>query len=593
MIRLISLTLVVYSLALGQVQVGGDLSGSQSKPTVIKIQNVPVSKPTTEGSCPKFLSGAIVWSPSYCTSGTSSGTVAWTDITGRPTALSSFTNDLGFVTAAGTVAKANALTNAPGDCPAGQYFYGMSASGTPKCGTPAGTGGTGGVTDWANITNKPTSLSAFTNDPGFITASATVANATAAVTAQRLASTPNPCPTGKFVMGMTAAGVLDCGTPDLSGATVTSLPWTSITGRPTALSQFTNDAGFITTVPVPTWGQISGRPTKLSQFENDLLTGTVIWDNISNKPTALSQFTNDVPFVTSTLGTARAAYKLAADPDGCPQGQFATGINEYGVASCGTPNYEFQGTIPWGSITAKPPIEVFTDNPTGRDTWRLTSIKNSTVYGEDATFSIAGKATPRIAFVDTSVADPIGTGAIAQIGYDQSLARGLKITNRDGTLGDLRLRTLYADSVSTTGGTLVTEDAQSKTWNIKVAAVAGGVAGADQWTGTRTLSWTYGGDPNAALTQATYTAAWVNSTLTNARIDTVGCTSDSGTASIQIVEATGSFVIGAVTCTTSGASTAANASYQNVALNGKIGLNVLSGATAKSIAIWVKYTPTY
>ena len=51
-----------------------------------------------------------------------------------------------------------------------------------------------------------------------------------------------------------------------------SVAWTSVTGRPTALSQFTNDPGFITSASL-IWTAISGRPTALSQFTNDIGAG--------------------------------------------------------------------------------------------------------------------------------------------------------------------------------------------------------------------------------------------------------------------------------------------------------------------------------
>ena len=51
-----------------------------------------------------------------------------------------------------------------------------------------------------------------------------------------------------------------------------SVAWTSVTGRPTALSQFTNDQGFITAASL-IWTAISGRPTALSQFTNDIGVG--------------------------------------------------------------------------------------------------------------------------------------------------------------------------------------------------------------------------------------------------------------------------------------------------------------------------------
>ena len=51
-----------------------------------------------------------------------------------------------------------------------------------------------------------------------------------------------------------------------TAASASSVAWAGVTGRPTAVSAFTNDAGYLTSVA---WTQVSGRPTALSQFTND------------------------------------------------------------------------------------------------------------------------------------------------------------------------------------------------------------------------------------------------------------------------------------------------------------------------------------
>ena len=105
-----------------------------------------------------------------------------------------------------------------------------------------------------------------------------------------------------------------------------TLPWQSITGKPTALSQFINDLqptlisdtlriGGALFVKLPTtisWDSVTGHPTKLSQFNNDLqpsisgdtlwiggsryalLPSTIAWDSVTGHPTRLGQFTNDL-----------------------------------------------------------------------------------------------------------------------------------------------------------------------------------------------------------------------------------------------------------------------------------------------------------
>lgn len=51
-----------------------------------------------------------------------------------------------------------------------------------------------------------------------------------------------------------------------NAGTASSVAWTSVSGRPTALSQFTNDVPYLTSV---SYGQVTGAPTALSQFAND------------------------------------------------------------------------------------------------------------------------------------------------------------------------------------------------------------------------------------------------------------------------------------------------------------------------------------
>lgn len=41
----------------------------------------------------------------------------------------------------------------------------------------------------------------------------------------------------------------------------TSVPWSGVTGAPTKLSQFSNDAGYLTSVPAQTWASITGKPS--------------------------------------------------------------------------------------------------------------------------------------------------------------------------------------------------------------------------------------------------------------------------------------------------------------------------------------------
>lgn len=59
----------------------------------------------------------------------------------------------------------------------------------------------------------------------------------------------------------------------------TSVPWSGVTNAPTKLSQFNNDAGYLTSVPAQTWGSITGKPT----FATVATSGS--YNDLTNKPT--------------------------------------------------------------------------------------------------------------------------------------------------------------------------------------------------------------------------------------------------------------------------------------------------------------------
>ena len=59
----------------------------------------------------------------------------------------------------------------------------------------------------------------------------------------------------------------------------TSVPWSGVTNAPTKLSQFSNDAGYLTSVPAQTWASITGKPT----FATVATSGS--YNDLTNKPT--------------------------------------------------------------------------------------------------------------------------------------------------------------------------------------------------------------------------------------------------------------------------------------------------------------------
>ena len=66
------------------------------------------------------------------------------------------------------------------------------------------------------------------------------------------------------------------------------LTWSSISNRPTTLSQFTNDSGYITSSGSCSYATSAGRAN------------SVAWSNVSGRPTKVSQFTNDSGYITSS-----------------------------------------------------------------------------------------------------------------------------------------------------------------------------------------------------------------------------------------------------------------------------------------------------
>ena len=48
---------------------------------------------------------------------------------------------------------------------------------------------------------------------------------------------------------------------EFTAGSATSVPWSGVTNAPTKLSQFSNDAGYLTSVPAQTWASITGKPS--------------------------------------------------------------------------------------------------------------------------------------------------------------------------------------------------------------------------------------------------------------------------------------------------------------------------------------------
>lgn len=89
----------------------------------------------------------------------------------------------------------------------------------------------------------------------------------------------------------------------------TSVPWSGVTNAPTKLSQFSNDAGYLTSVPAQTWAGITGKPT----FATVATSGS--YNDLTNKPTipslsgyATQSWVTSQGYLTSIPAATSSAY---------------------------------------------------------------------------------------------------------------------------------------------------------------------------------------------------------------------------------------------------------------------------------------------
>lgn len=206
----------------------------------------------------------------------SAGSVAWTGVSGRPTAVSAFTNDSGYITGINSSMVTTALGYTPYNStnPSGYITSSGSAAqlgGLTKSqlwnnsgqnhGTYTSFGGVSDFGEWfvhqdAGVNDGPTS--------GYVGGGGTVqyysrsvglgndyAYSSYAMQQAIARNVSQPYHWVRSREGGTWQGwtKVAAGYADSAGA----VPWTGVTGRPTALSSFTNDSGYITSS-----GSISG-----------------------------------------------------------------------------------------------------------------------------------------------------------------------------------------------------------------------------------------------------------------------------------------------------------------------------------------------
>ena len=180
-----------------------------------------------------------------------------------PTKTSDITNDSGFITSAALPTKTSDLTNDSG-------FI------TNQVNNLANYYDQTAINSMFNALDVPTKTSELTNDSGFLT-SIPIASA----------STLGGVKIGNGI-NVAADGTI-------SAAISASLDWNDITNKPTGVSYWTNDAGYITSADIP---------TKTSDLDND--SGFVTSADV---PTKTSDLTNDSGFITSSVSNLTNYYK--------------------------------------------------------------------------------------------------------------------------------------------------------------------------------------------------------------------------------------------------------------------------------------------
>ena len=179
-----------------------------------------------------------------------------------PTKTSDLTNDSGFITSAALPTKLSDLTNDTG-------FITKSVSDLTNYYDQTT------INNMFNALSVPTKTSDLVNDSGFITN-----------TDYASASTGGVVKVGAG-LSIDANGVL-------SSNGLTSVDWADVTNKPTNVSYWTNDAGYITSAALP---------TKTSDLTNDsgFITSAAL-------PTKTSDLTNDSGYITSSVNNLTNYY---------------------------------------------------------------------------------------------------------------------------------------------------------------------------------------------------------------------------------------------------------------------------------------------
>jgi len=233
----------------------------------------------------------------------SAGSVAWTNVSSRPTLLSQFTNDLGNY--GGWQSASTAITTSNIGSQSVNY---------------ATTAGTANAVAWANVSGRPTAVSSFTNDSGYITSSGSISGSAGSVAYSNITGRPGWMASSSLIDSHSNAndwrnsGFYENGG---GGSNWPSQTWyNSINvrhsnqgnyhGFQVAMSYYDNNLWFRSyqgSGTFQSWAYAISSQNIGSQSVNYATTAgsanSVAWSNVSGRPTNVSSFTNDMAYVTS------------------------------------------------------------------------------------------------------------------------------------------------------------------------------------------------------------------------------------------------------------------------------------------------------
>ena len=180
----------------------------------------------------------------------------------------------------------------------------------------------------------------------------------------------------------------------------TSVPWSGVTNAPTKLSQFSNDAGYLTSVPAQTWASITGKPSTFTPSAHTqsytTLTGSTTTANqaiVSNgtangwtlKTLGSNAFnsTSYIPTSVSVVASTLAAGSSATASYDASTNKFTFGIPRGATGAQGAtgPKGDTGPTGPAGTYTAGANITISGNVISATDTKYTLPTASSSVLG--------------------------------------------------------------------------------------------------------------------------------------------------------------------------------------------------------------------